>query len=386
MKNKGFSIFTILIAISLLFTGCTQTENNKTETTAIQETSVANTTATSNTVATIKTTEPVKPSKQEVIKVLEAHGLDDSYIRKTYVFDDANLNSTNNKNYVLDRMCNSIDYFTTLQASYTKKVNNKITWVTYAIDRRTDKAKELVYSVSESDKKCTPTNYNYVDGDYHYKMNFGEEAKSKYTVDFVPPLDSDDNNAIDKLKEFINKPLSNELDKVTAQPNLNSGAFDNDDYEKYIDITKKVLIYDGSPVISFQRSDTVNLITAREHYFPPFFALDTLYNNNNYNKWYIEKPETQDSTKIICIKGTYEQYGDENLKRSYTLRIDKNTGVINSLQICNNSGNVVEEWNTLRYVVDGEIDENIFDSIKIKNRPDKSVDKINIFMYNNTCV
>lgn len=94
---------------------CTQTESNKTETTAIQETSVANTTTESNTIATIKTTEPVKTSKQEALTILEAHGLDDSYIRKTYVFDEDKLNSNNNKNYVLDRMCNSIDYFTTLQ-------------------------------------------------------------------------------------------------------------------------------------------------------------------------------------------------------------------------------------------------------------------------------
>lgn len=94
---------------------CTQTESNKTETTAIQETSVTNTTTESNTIATIKTTEPVKPSKQEALTILEAHGLDDSYIRKTCVFDEDKLNSNNNKNYVLDRMCNSIDYFTTLQ-------------------------------------------------------------------------------------------------------------------------------------------------------------------------------------------------------------------------------------------------------------------------------
>ena len=45
----------------------------------------------------------------------------------------------------------------------------------------------------------------------------------------------------------------------------------NDDYKKYIDVTKKVMIYDGSPAIIFQRSDTVNLITAGEHYFPQFF-------------------------------------------------------------------------------------------------------------------
>lgn len=82
----------------------------------------------------------------------------------------------------------------------------------------------------------------------------------------------------------------------------------------------------------------------------------------------VEEPEeseteTESSTEIICIKGTYEQYEDENLKRSYTLRIDKNTGVIYFLKICNNSGYTVEEWNTLRYIVDGETDDSIFDSI-----------------------
>lgn len=80
MKNKHFTILSILIAISLLFAGCTQTESNKSETTAIQETSVANTTTESNTIATIKTTEPVKPSKQEALTILEAYGLDESEI------------------------------------------------------------------------------------------------------------------------------------------------------------------------------------------------------------------------------------------------------------------------------------------------------------------
>lgn len=58
---------------------------------------------------------------------------------------------------------------------------------------------------------------------------------------------------------------------------------------------------------------------------------------------------------------------DKNLKRNYTLRIDKETGILNSLHIYSQSGNLVEEWNTLKYTVDGEIDENIFDSIQIKN-------------------
>ena len=82
-----------------------------------------------------------------------------------------------------------------------------------------DKAKELVYSVSENDKKCTPTNYNYVDVDYHCKMNFGEEAKSKYTVEFAPPLDRQNIDVINKATHFIGNPKEEELEKVTEEPN-----------------------------------------------------------------------------------------------------------------------------------------------------------------------
>lgn len=132
-------------------------------------------------------------------------------------------------------MCNSIDYFTTLQASYTKKVNNKTTWVTYAIDRRIKKAKELVYSVSENDGKCTPTNYNYVDGDYHYKMNFREEAKSKYEIDFVSPLDSQNIDAVNQVTQFTGKPMSEDLEKVTEEPNKNTSANNKADEAQYVD-------------------------------------------------------------------------------------------------------------------------------------------------------
>lgn len=375
MKNKRFSIYTMIATISLattlLFQGCTQAENNNTDTT-VQETTIVNTASVCNTVATIKTTEPVKPSKQEALTILEAYGLDASEIRKAYVFDEDNLNSNNNKNYVLDRMCNSIDYFTTLQASYTKKVNNKITWVTYVIDRRIDKAKEIVYSVLESNKKCTPTNYNYVDDDYHYKMNFGKEAKSKYEIDFVSPLDSQNIDAINQVTQFIGKPMSEELEKVTEEPNKNTSANNKADEAQYVDAATRQILYDATdkyllsygvfpPSISYGRSNKIALISAEEHYLPQYYALNEMYPCDN---WKIDGVESDGTSEIVRIKGTYLKNDDENLKRNYTLRIDKKTGILNSLHIYNQSGNLVEEWNTLKYTVDGEIDERIFDCIK----------------------
>lgn len=378
MKNKRISIYTMLVTISLaatlLFQGCTQAESNNTDTT-VRETTIVNTDSESNTVASIKTTEPIKPSKQEALTILKKYGLDENEIRKAYVFDEDNLNSNNNKNYVLDRMCNSIDYFTTLQASFTKRVNNKTTWITYAIDRRIKKAKELVYSVSESDKICTPINYTYVDVDYHYKMHFGEKAKSKYTVDFVSPLDSQNINAINQVTQFIGKPIAEELEKVTKEPNKNSSAGNEADEAQYVDSATRQILYDDTgkfllrygvfpPGISYGRSNKIALINAEEHYLPQYYALDDMYPCDN---WKIDGVESDGTSEIVRIKGTYLKYDDENLKRNYTLKIDKKTGILNSLHIYNQSGNLVEEWNTLKYVVDGEIDQSIFDSIQIKN-------------------
>ncbi len=354
--NRYFYVIliTTLVVITVFCCSCTSAENVKTETTTHKETSTE-TAVTTNTIETISVTEPSLPSEEYAARLLLSYGYNPSDLRRKHTFNSDKLNSNSNKDYVLDRMCNSIDYLTTLLASYTKKENQKTTLVTYAIDRRIGKAKEILYNVSESETMCTPLNYVCVDGNYHLKLLFKDEAKDKYTFNYKSSLDS---NAIDSVIQFISKPLADELSPVTDEPVINSSTTDKDDIEKYLDAPKRIIYKDGKPNAYLWRNNSLGLITAEEHYLPQYFALDTLL---DYSAWKIDNLESDGSNEIICISGTYKEYGQ--LNRTFNLRIDKRTGVIVSKQIYNASGNLVEEWNNLQFIVDGEIDENIFDSL-----------------------
>ncbi len=378
LKIVFFKFFSLVVAaaLTLAFSSCyfrvainDSSRNKETTVTSVQNetTSAENSTVSSedsvDSIEKIEATEPDLSFGQSEIELLQSYGLDESYLRKQYTFDENDLNGYNNKAYVLDRMCNSIDYFTTLQASYTlhtQKNNQKSTWTTYAIDRRIGKAKELIYSVTENDSKCVPLSYVCVDGDYHLKTIFSGETKDENTLKYVSPL-ADDNKTIKNVAQLFEQPLADKLESVTDKPQINSYTSAKDDVDKYIDVTKKQFIINGLPTVMFTRSDKIGLIYAGEHYNPQFFAVDAMM---NFSNWEIESVDTNNNgNDIICILGKYYDKID-NTKKRFNLKIDKETGVMISKQVFNSSGKVIEDYNTLNIIIDGEIKSDIFDSIK----------------------
>ena len=378
LKIVLLKIFSLVIAtvLAVTFSSCyfrfaindsshnqeTTVTSEQNETTSAESSTVSSEDSVDS-VEKIEVTEPDLTFGQSEIELLQSYGLDESYLRKQYTFDENDLNGYNNKAYVLDRMCNSIDYFTTLQASYTlhtQKNNQKSTWTTYAIDRRIGKAKELIYSVNESDSECVPLSYVCVDGDYHLKTFFSGETKDENTFNYSSPL-SADNKAIKNVAQLFEQPLANKLKSVTDKPQINSYTSAKDDVDKYIDATKKLFVINGSPAVLFTRTDNIGLIYAGEHYNPQYFAEDAMF---DFSNWKIESVDTDNSgNDIICILG---KYYDKiwNTKKSFNLKIDKETGVMISKQVFNSSGKVIEDYNTLNIIIDGEIKSGIFDSIK----------------------
>ncbi len=307
----------------------------------------------------IEVTEPNLEFGQSEINLLQSYGLDESYLRKQYTFDKNNLKSPDNKAYILDRMCNSTDYFTTLQATYTKKEHQKINLTSYAIDRRIKKAKELCYTVSEVDNECVPAAYVCVDGDYHLKMLFDGEIKDKNTFKYEPPL-ANNYKVINKTTKLIQQPFSDKLEAVTKKPQANSFNNNDENIGKYVDVTKNIFIANGYPEPYFRRFDDICLIYSQEHYNPQSFAMDVMI---DFSNWKIDSVDTNNSgNEIISISGKYhDRY--INVDNTFKLQIEKQTGVIVSEQIFNSSGNIIEEYNTLNIIVDGEIESDIFDSI-----------------------
>lgn len=369
MKNRVILtalLFALFISSFLSLSGCEKTINKYSTQDSVSSTSESQVTedisSDEYTLETIPVTEPNNPSRDTVINALNEIGLSENFIRKKYTFDEDRLNSTNNKYYVIDRMCNSIDYFTTLQASYIKKINGKETWVTYIIDRRTSSAKELLCDVSAQRGHCIPTNYYCVDGNYHLKLLFDSEAQDKYSFDLDTSSDDCYKDNYNAVYDIFKQTMSDKLAKVTDEPQVNLSAGDDGAPEKYIDPMSRILHTENESFFYYARPDTVNLATSSEHYFPQYLAYYTMM--KDLSKWKISDTFTEGARDTIEATGSYLKYDDENLEQTFTICIDKNTGVLISKQIKNASGKTIEEWNNISFAVDCTTDDVTFDDIK----------------------
>lgn len=372
MKKTISLVITSALVGSVVLSGCNAKDiiNNiptkATETTAPTTegtTTPTETIAVENTYETIATTNPPTPD-ENAFNFLYNFGYTKNDFRKKYTFDTNDLNREENRLYVLDRMCNSVDYITTLQATYTSTVNNKTTLVTYAIDRRVGKAKEILYNISKNENKCTPTRYVYVDGDYHVKLLPDDNIREKYTF----YTDESDKTTLENISETIGKPIADEFEKE-IKANSNTSAFSDNifDYIQYIDVPQRKGVLEtpneDMPLMIRRSDGNIGLITAPDQYLPQNFAFDVLFKNND---WKIDGVENYKTNEVICISGKYKDPYYEYV-RTFDLRIDKNTGILLSCNEYNTSGNLVEEWKTEQFILNADIDENIFDKIDPKD-------------------
>lgn len=362
-KFSTLILAAILVMTSAVCFGCSSANNDNSETTIDQKTSEKSTSVnlteetypTNNTAPTIKAGETEKENKENVIQILNDNGFHETSIRKKYEFDDKKLNTKNNKNYVVDKMGNSIDYFTTLQASYIKKDNMGVSWVTYAVDQRVKKAKELVYSFNSNDDSWTPSQYRAVNGNKHLSYTFEKEAKEKYTI---ASSESPDSKTIYEVTEIIKTPLAKELKSRTSNIQENINTYDETDAMYYVDATERLFC---EHPYGYRRNNNIALTISNDHYLPDLFVIETL---NDYSSWSIDEVKMINGTEVICLSGNFKL--DDTFDRTFRLSIDKNTGVIMSKQISDESENIIEEWNTVNYVVNREIDESIFDTLEPK--------------------
>lgn len=306
----------------------------------------------------VAVTEPDLDFGEEALALLQSYGMDESYLRRAYSFDDAHPNSKGNQAYVLDRMCNSIDYFTTVRAVYLHTEHGSSSLKAYAIDRRIGKAKEVTYAVDEKQARCTPKFYVAVDGDYHLNCNFRDEAQESGAFGFSQPL-IEDSEAARQAGSVLMQPLAETLEKESDEPALNSYTVDVDNVGRYVDVTKRyVPTYD---VALYRSTDTVGLPYTDAHYMPQDFAMNAML---DFSDWQIDSVGTaENGREIIALSGAYYN-ATVSAEQRFEIQIDKNTGVLVKEVIYNASGKAVEEFCTLALSIDREIDAAIFDTLQ----------------------
>lgn len=306
----------------------------------------------------ISSTEPVISPDYEM---LSKYNLDSNlYGRKPRTFDETLKNKDENNFYIIDRMYNSFDYFTTIEAVYTKRENLTVNLCCYLADRQTGKAKEIVFKVDEENKHVTPSQYVCVDSGYHYTGVFTEDSAQKYGFDYEK-LNSD--AVINTARNLLHTPLLREVKKMTEKPKKNLSE-DSDDIMKSVDVAH--LLQQDIPVSSdsdlhysayIPRNDIIGLVNTREHYNPWYFCAYKIIAGTDRS--------FKVSDSEIEINGKYSDYNAHS--HTFKAVIQKDTGVMLNRVEKNGSGNVVEEIKTLMIAVDREIDQSVFDKFDLPN-------------------
>ncbi len=276
------------------------------------------------------------------------------YARKTREFDDTLKHQDENYLYIQDRMFNSFDYFTTIEAVYVKRKNLTVNLCCYLADRQSEKAKEIIFDVDEKNKRAVPNRYVIAEGDYHLKCLFTKEQQEKFAFDYD---DLYGKAAADRARALLHTPLLGQVSSVTDSPMKNSGA-ETDDIAKHVDVShylKQEIPNEGYSYSAYiPRHNILGLINTEEHYHPWYFCV---------YKMIVSQPEITVRGNEIEINGTYSDYNTHSNK--FTAVINKDTGVLLSYVEKNGSGNVVEEIKTTMIAIDREIDQNVFDKMDL---------------------
>ena len=289
------------------------------------------------------------PQKSDYVDTMFAQWeFTDEDIRTPINFkENEELNSDNNKNYVYDRMLNSVDYFDTLQSTYYSSSDQNTYYTAYCIDNKTPKAKARTYN-----SDGVPISYYIYDGKFAFSVGCG---KSATMIDYG----AYDKKIADTITAEFGKKLANEFSKTNV---FSKSMFSYDrtiDYCAYIKSTQRIKYSekDGENVWH-ARGSAVNMSMQEKQYFPQTFAMTHM---RDFSKWKIASIGNTFGRDCFMISGNTD--GSNNIY-SFNACVDKQIGTLISLNAYDSSGNEVDTLITSKYIIDGIIDESIFDDIK----------------------
>lgn len=297
-----------------------------------------------------ESTQPTTVYKMTAEKLYYAHGFTDEQRRTELKFNpSAPMNSEQNKDYIYDRMNNSIDYFNTLQATYFLSDGKSAYYVSYCTqtgDNR--KSKTITYNGDG-----VPVSYYVFDGTYAEDFSFGND---------VSLIDCENKEfragVAEEIRENRGKRYANELSKLSDNSVISKKRFSPDDFELDVSAllaTKERYHYseeDGGYVFE-SRGLPYEISLAYDHYFPQNFAFDFL---RNFDGWQIDRIDTVAGRECFVLSGS----ADGEKGYNFEMSVDKQTGSLLSFKA---EGGINVEIITTEFTVDSTIDLSIFDDL-----------------------
>lgn len=302
--------------------------------------------ATGQIIATIPATHP--PMSEHSKNMIKDFGYSDDDIRTEINFNpQADLNSDNNKNYVYDRMLNSVDYYNTIQATYYLSDDSITYYTTYCIENVKQKSKAITYN-----SIGTPVSYEILDGHICFSVGFDDSSTLIEYGDF-------DKKIAEFATDDFNKNLASELAKSNYF-SKNMYEYDKSlDYSSYIKSNKRIKYSeDDGEYIWHSRGAPVRKSMQEAQYFPQNFAMQYMA---DFDNWKIDTIGNSFGRECFLISGTAD--GANNIYK-FNICIDKLLGTMISLNAYDNNGNEVRTLITHKYAVDCQIDSSVYDNIQ----------------------
>lgn len=301
--------------------------------------------------STATLTQPTTQHKWTAEELYYAHGFTDEERRTEIKFNPSlPLNSEQNKEYIYDRMNNSVDYFKTLQATYYHYCNGEYTFYSsYCIQQGNNrKSKMLTYNGDG-----VPVSYYAFDGTYSKEFSFGND------VSLIDSKNKEFNSDIaEEIRKNRSKKYAEELNKLDGNKLTGKSFYSPDDFEldaNALLATKERYRYseeDGCYVFE-SRSHNGLLPIVYEQYFPQEYAHDFL---NDFDSWQIDRIDTVAGRECFVLSGSADG------EKGYTIEmsVDKETG---SLLAFKAEGGINVELITTEFTVDSTLDLSIFDDL-----------------------
>lgn len=286
--------------------------------------------------------------KFDALEMYYASGFGEDEKRQAVSFNpDKSLNSKSNKQYIIDRIYNSLDYFNTIQSTfyyYDRNINLEETeYVTYCADTKNRIAKEIIL-----DSNGAPFLYTFFTDESHFSCGFGDRKDIK--------KNKGDKKIFDKaIKQRKKRMLEKLYDDEFVDMNNYGRWHEEIDFVKLIEPEKRFNIEDGD-YLQYFRYDTFHLYTSNYQYKPEVFACN--HKMTDMDNWTVEKIVYKFGRECFVINGTSNGF---NRIYSYKALVDKENGVFVSLDAYDNNGELIRRIEPYEYKINEEIDKTIFD-------------------------
>lgn len=315
--------------------------------------------STSGSVGYVESQDIPKITEDQREELFYQYGFTDNDKRTEILLENKrNLDSENTKAYLYDRMCNSIDYFDTVKATYYCLDNSLIPYyVTYAIRKNDIEIQALDLYFNEAGE--------FVSGDFydgHYIENFQGEAENIAT-DSIKDQSNQDDAIARKIAGFRND--GSLLTKYTGNPYMGKSYQDYTsirslDFSSLIDSRNRIREENITGELEPVYYPRTNLccVFGSEQYFPQNTAMGYLH---DFENWRIKEITTLLGRECYVISGeTHDDYSIKTDTVNYEMWVDGKTGVLLQMRCYNESGSLSHQLYTYEYEVNTEISDNIF--------------------------